>query len=186
MGAAPLVLLDRDGVINHDLEHSVRTIPDFRLIDGSAEAIARLNHAHVRVAVVTNQSVVGRGIISQEQLDTIHAHMRARLAEKGAHIDAIYVCTDDPSHPTDRRKPAPGMLQQALADAGANAADTPMIGDAITDMQAAFAAGCLRYLVRTGKGETTARHPALVSLQPVTITDNLAAAVSLLIEQRKT
>ena len=172
-----LVLLDRDGVINQDLPTGVTTAEQFCLIPGSAAAIARLNREGLKVAVVTNQSVVGKGLISHAELDVIHTHLKTLLAQEGAHLDAVYACTDHPDKPTEFRKPGAGMLRQALTDFNENAANTPMIGDALRDLQAAQAAGCARYLVRTGKGAKTEADPALQSLQPVAILDDLAEAV---------
>jgi len=148
-----LVLLDRDGVINVDRADSVKTCDELVLIDGAAEAIAQLNQQGASVAVVTNQSVVGRGIVSAEALEGIHQHLQQLLRAKGAMLDAIYVCTDHPDHATHRRKPEAGMLQEALQHFSADPARTPMVGDALRDLQAAVAAGCPRYLVLTGKGD---------------------------------
>lgn len=172
-----LVLLDRDGVINEDLPHSVRSVGELRLIPGAAHAMARLNAAGIKVAIVTNQSVVGRGIISAAELDAIHAHLHNMLAAQNAHWDALYVCTDHPDRATNRRKPGDGMLREALSDCGAIAADTPFIGDALRDMQAAARAGCPRWLVRTGKGQATLDAGLPEALQPVILCADLAEAV---------
>lgn len=178
-----LVLLDRDGVINHDLAESVRHVSQFALIQGSADAIARLNRARIKVAVVTNQSVVGRGHINAEQLNEIHAHMHYALAQHGAKVDALFCCTDDPTYPTPNRKPAPGMLLCAMHDFDVPPDHTVMIGDAITDMQAAKAAHCARVLVRTGKGSKTEHLAEFQDMQPVMIAEDLSAAVDALLEQ---
>jgi len=176
-----LVLLDRDGVINEDLPESVRSLEALRLINGSAEAIARLNQRGINVAVVTNQSVVGRGQISMAMLDAIHDHLRGLLAQHGAHLDAIYACTDAPDVVSTRRKPAAGMLEEALADFHAEAAQTPMVGDALRDLQAAAVLGCPRYLVQTGKGKETLALGLPDAVQPVHVVANLSAAVDALL-----
>lgn len=181
--SAPLVLLDRDGVINADRADSVRSIAEWEPLPRAGQAIALLNRAGFKVAVVTNQSVVGRGMISQAELDEIHTHMRAVLSRDGAHLDAIYCCTDAPDHATDRRKPAPGMLLQALQDFGADASRTPMVGDALTDLQAASAAGCPRYLVTTGKGRAVAEGGIPRALSPVVVCDDLWAAAQHIAER---
>lgn len=174
-----LVLLDRDGVLNVDRPRSVRDPGEFELIPGAAEAVARLNKSGFTTALVTNQAVVGRGFISAEKLEHIHAHMRKLLAQAGARLDAEFVCTD--AVPSPRRKPAPGMLLEALDRFGAAAAETPMIGDALRDLEAAAAAGCPRILVLTGKGADTAK--ALPpSVRPVAIRADLAAAVDALLK----
>lgn len=145
-----LVLLDRDGVINVDRGVGITRQEDFCLIPGAAAAIAALNNAGISVAIATNQACVGRGELSLSGLYAIHALMRKELAKVGARVDKIYHCPD--ATPSPRRKPAPGMLLEALVDFEADAADTPFVGDAVRDVEAAFAAGCLPVLVKTGKG----------------------------------
>lgn len=172
-----LVLLDRDGVINTDRPDSVKSVEECMMITGSAAAIARLNQAGINVCVVTNQSVLGRGIITQEQLDTIHEYIKHELAKEGAHLDKILVCGDAPDNPTHRRKPSPGMLIEAMQMFGAAPHETVMIGDALTDLQAAANAGVARALVRTGKGAITEPMVWPETLAPVVVFDDLVHAV---------
>jgi D-glycero-D-manno-heptose 1,7-bisphosphate phosphatase len=172
-----LILLDRDGVINHDRPDSVKNPDEFQMIDGSAEAIARLNAARHQVAVITNQSVLGRGIIDQAMLDRILEKMTASLARKKAHIDRLYVCPDPPWAATERRKPEAGMLREAMADFAAKPHQTPFIGDALRDLQAAAKIGCPRLLVRTGKGAKTQSDGLPGEVLPVAVHHDLAAAV---------
>jgi D-glycero-D-manno-heptose 1,7-bisphosphate phosphatase len=176
-----LVLLDRDGVINVDRRDSVKSPDELVLIAGSAAAIARLNVAKIRVAVVTNQSVVGRGVISARQLEAIHARLGELLAGEGARLDGLFVCTDPPAAPSTRRKPRPGMLIEALGRFGAEPGRTPMIGDDLRDLEAAHAAGCPRVLVRTGKGAATQAAGIPAALLPVAVHADLAAAVDALL-----
>ncbi len=173
-------MLDRDGVLNVDRPQSVRHPDELELIGGAARAVARLNRAGWRVALVTNQSVVGRGVIDQAMLDCIQAKLRAVLAREGAHLDAEFVCTDAPGSSSGRRKPAPGMLLEALARFAADAAATPMIGDDLRDLQAAKQAGCARVLVLTGKGTATAASLP-PELAPVAVHPDLTAAVDALL-----
>ncbi len=172
-----LVLLGRDGVINDDRADAVKTPDELVLLSGSAAAIARLNAAGVKVAVVTNQSAVGRGHLSVPALERIHAELRTRLARDGAHLDALLVCTDPPGRASPRLKPSPGMLLEALRQFRATADDTPMIGDDLHDLQAAKAAGCRRVLVRTGKGGAVQAAGVPLDLLPVAVHADLAAAV---------
>jgi len=172
-----LVLLDRDGVINQDRSDSVKSPDELVLLPGAAAAIARLNEAGVRVAVVTNQSVVGRNVISMAMLDRVHDELRTRLAREGARLDAVLVCTDPTDRPSPRRKPEPGMLLEALRLFRVSAEETPMIGDDLRDLQAAKAAGCRRVLVRTGKGAAVQAAGIPVDLLPVAVRSDLAAAV---------
>ena len=98
------VRLDRDGVINRDCPQSVRSVAEFELLPGVAQAISLLNKAHIPIAVITNQAVVGRGDIPLEELDRIHQKMQFLLAEQQAHIDEIYFCTDVTVEPNFRRR----------------------------------------------------------------------------------
>ncbi|MCC7049399.1 MAG: HAD-IIIA family hydrolase [Alphaproteobacteria bacterium] len=174
---ARLVMLDRDGVLNVDRPRSVRHPDELEMIPGAAQAVARLNRAGLRVALVSNQAVVGRGEIDRAMLDAIQARLRDALGAAGARLDAEFLCTDTEG---PRRKPAPGMLLEALARFGADPAATPMIGDALTDLQAAKQAGCARVLVLTGK-ETLAARDLPADLAPVAIHPDLARAVDALL-----
>jgi len=173
-----LVLLDRDGVINRDDKVGILRVQDFAFLPGAVSAIARLTNAGFRIAVCTNQSAVGRGQLSVAELDAIHAHMCAGIEQAGGRIDRVYYAPDIPEAATARRKPGPGMLQEALAEFGADASRTPMVGDMLRDLQAAHAAGCPRILVRTGKGAHTEAQGLPAEIQPVTVVDDLDAAVT--------
>ena len=158
-------MLDRDGVINRDCPQSVRSVAEFELLPGVAQAISLLNKAHIPIAVITNQAVVGRGDIPLQ-----------------AHIDEIYFCTDVTVEPNFRRKPAPGMLKEALKKFRARAKYSPFIGDALRDLQAAVDADCPRILVRTGKGLQTEQQEWPSRLNPVHIFPDLLSAVQALAE----
>ncbi len=176
-----LVLLDRDGVLNEDRRDFVKTPGELVLIPGAAEAVARLNRAGARVAVVTNQSCVGRGILGLDMLERIHRHLRDELGRAGAHLDDLIFCADAPWAATDSRKPAPGMLRQAMRRFGAVPADTVMIGDSLRDLQAAAAAGCRRILVRTGHGRDTQAEGLPSDVLPVAVYESLPDAVEVLL-----
>lgn len=179
-----LVLIDRDGVLNEDRTGSVKSPDELKMIPRAAEAVARLNDAGIKVAVVTNQSVVGRGIIDVAMLERIHAKLHDELARAGARLDALFVAPDRPDAATERRKPRPGMLREALARFRAPAWDTPMIGDSLTDLKAATAAGCRRVLVRTGKGALTQAAGLPPDVLPVAVHEDLWAAVDALLSAR--
>ena len=179
-----LVLTDRDGVLNEDRPEGV-THPDaLRLIPGAAEAVRRLNAAGVPVACVTNQSAVGRGLISARELEAIQAKLTSDLAAMGARLDLVLVATDAPERPGPRRKPAPGMLLEALDRFRVAPEQAVMIGDDLRDLEAAVAAGCRRILVRTGKGAALAAAGVPERLQPVQLFDSFAAAVDRLLGMR--
>jgi D-glycero-D-manno-heptose 1,7-bisphosphate phosphatase len=172
-----LVLLDRDGVLNEERGDFVKSPGELRLLAGAGAAVARLNAAGHRVAVCTNQSCVGRGIIDQEMLDKIHRALRDGLRASGARLDDILVAPDPPWAASTRRKPGPGMLREAMARHGGAPGDTVVIGDSLSDMQAAAAVGCRRILVRSGKGRATQAAGLPHDIMPVEVFEDLAAAV---------
>ena len=174
-----LCLLDRDGVVVVNRSDNIKRPEQLVLIDGAAEAIGQLNRAGVAVAICTNQPEVGRGAMTRAELDTVHAALEARLREHGASVDCIFSCTSIFKCP--ERKPALGMLLEALAAYGANPAETPFIGDQADDLQAAFHAGCLRVLVETGLGRKTLAKGLPGYVAPVAIYADLAEAVQALI-----
>lgn len=172
-----LVLLDRDGVLNADRPDSVKTPDELKMLPGAAAAVARLNAARLKVALVSNQSVVGRGIIGQEMLDRIQDRLRDALARDGARLDLVLLCTDPPWAATERRKPGPDMLREAIRRFSLSPGEAVMVGDSLTDLQAAARAGCARILVRTGKGAATQAAGVPADVLPVAVCADLAAAV---------
>jgi D-glycero-D-manno-heptose 1,7-bisphosphate phosphatase len=176
-----LVLIDRDGVLNEETGNYVKHPGELRMIAGSARAVARLNRAGLKVAVCTNQACVGRGIIDMAMLERIHEKLTEELAREGARLDALFVAADPPWANSHRRKPAPGMLEEALQRFGASAQETPMIGDNLRDLEAAAAIGCQRHLVRTGHGTKVQAEGIPPALLPVRVHDDLAAAVTALL-----
>jgi D-glycero-D-manno-heptose 1,7-bisphosphate phosphatase len=173
-----LVILDRDGVLNEDRLDYVKSIPELILIPGAADAVARLNAARIPVVLATNQSCIGKGILSENQLEEIHAAMEDRLNAAGGWLDAIFFCPD--AFPSPRRKPAPGMLLEAMAMFDVAPHETVFIGDALRDLQAAQAAGCRAMLVRTGQGRVTEGDLGRVEMA-VTVHDTLSVAVDYLL-----
>ncbi|WP_394754718.1 D-glycero-beta-D-manno-heptose 1,7-bisphosphate 7-phosphatase [Crenothrix sp.] len=175
------VLLDRDGVINHDSEHFIKSPDEWLPITGSLEAIALLNRHGYKVAVITNQSGIARGLLDSDTLQNIHAKMQRMVAEQGGSIDAIYSCPHGPNSDCNCRKPKPGLLEQFAQEKQIDLKDTVFIGDSYRDIQAAQAAGATPILVKTGKGlKTLAHHPDL----NIGIFDNLYDAARHLITRR--
>ena len=173
-----LILLDRDGVLNLDRPDSVKSPAELVMLPGAAAAVARLNQAGRLVVVCTNQSVVGRGIIDEAMLAHIHDKLRAELAREGARLDALIHCPDHPQRPGPRRKPAPGMLREAMAQFRVSPSQSVMIGDGLIDLEAAVAAGCARVLVRSGKGRATQAAGLARHVLPVAIHEDLASWVA--------
>jgi D-glycero-D-manno-heptose 1,7-bisphosphate phosphatase len=177
--AVKLIVLDRDGVINHDSDQFIKSPEEWRAIPGSLEAIARLNHAGYRVAVATNQSGVGRGLFDMGTLNAIHEKLHRSLAQVGGRIDAIFFCPHTADSACECRKPKPGLLREAGHRFGVDLAGVPIIGDGLRDLQAAEAVGGQPMLVLTGKGERTLRDGSFP--RNTLIFPDLAFAVSALL-----
>ncbi len=154
-----LIILDRDGVINHDSDNFIKTPAEWSPIDGSLEAIVQLNQMGILVAVASNQGGVGRGILSQENLDLIHNKMCDALRQKGGWVDHLLYCNSaSRDHPD--YKPNPGMLIKICEHFQQDPQQTliTFVGDKESDLIAAQRAHCVPILVRTGKGSKTERY----------------------------
>ena len=183
------VFLDRDGTINKEVHH-LSHVDQVHLLPNAAEAIKWLNEAGFKVVVITNQSVIARGIISEETLAEIHEVMIEKLAAQGARVDAVYYC---PHHPTagdgplsiscDCRKPQPGMLLQAAAELNIALEHSFMVGDALSDLASGHAAGCRTALVRTGHGAKAEKQLNTHSIQPDYVAPDLLDAVRWILRQ---
>jgi D-glycero-D-manno-heptose 1,7-bisphosphate phosphatase len=177
-----LIILDRDGVINHDSDSFIKSPSEWIPIPGSLEAIARLNQAGYRVVVATNQSGIARGLFNIVTLNAIHQKMHTAAQQVGADIDAVFFCPHSADDNCDCRKPKPGMLHEIAKRFNVSLKGVPNVGDALRDLQAGYVAGCTPYLVLTGKGEQTR---AKGGLPPgTTIYPNLAAVVDHLLKTR--
>lgn len=178
------VFLDRDGTIIEHVHH-LTDPSSVRLIPGVAEAIGSLRAGGYACVVVTNQSVVGRGLLSEAGLDAVHAEMTRQLATEGVELDGLYYCPVAPSvgdpltieHPD--RKPGAGMLLRACRELGLDATGSWMIGDSISDTLAGRNAGCLGcILVRTGCGAVADSSHGSIDA----VVDNLADAARFILE----
>lgn len=151
------VILDRDGVINEDSDAYIKSPEEWVPIPDSLEAIAQLNRAGFRVAVLTNQAGVGRGLFDLATLESIHAKMLAEVEAAGGHIDAVLFCTHGPEDGCDCRKPRTGLFEQFARQFSVDLNGVPVVGDSLRDMQAAQSVGAEPILVETGKGKRTLR-----------------------------
>jgi len=174
------VLLDRDGVINEDSDNFIKSAAEWRAIPGSLEAIALLYQNGFNVAVISNQSGLGRKLFTQQALDQIHQTMQQAVMEAGGKIDIILYC---PHHPQDNctcRKPKPGLLNKLVEKKQLDLSQSYFIGDSLRDIQAAQAAGAKPILVKTGKGLITlANTPNINTL----IFDNLYDASQFILSE---
>ena len=151
----PLVILDRDGVINFDSDRYIKTPDEWRPIPGSLEAIARLNQAGYRVVVATNQSGIARGLFDLATLNAIHHKMIDALAQQGAMLDAIFFCPHANEARCNCRKPATGLFDEIRQRYNIPLSRVPAVGDSLRDLVAAANAGAVPMLVLTGKGRKT-------------------------------
>jgi D-glycero-D-manno-heptose 1,7-bisphosphate phosphatase len=151
------VILDRDGVLNREAQGLgyILEPAQFSWLPGALEGLAMLRRAGLYLSVATNQSGVGRGLMTLAQLNTVHARMQAEAAQYGAALDAVLFCPHAPDDGCRCRKPAPGLIQDALARSGIAANETLLVGDDQRDLDAAARAGIRAALVRTGKGRKT-------------------------------
>lgn len=170
----PLIVLDRDGVINQDSAAFIKHADEWVALPDSLKAIARLNEAGYTVAVASNQSGVGRGLLSLDTLETIHNKMQREAELQGGRLDHIVFC---PHHPTDGcncRKPLPGLLDQLASHYGCDQKDMIIVGDSLRDLEAAWAVNARACLVRTGNGKMT--EAKLPADRDTEVFDNLDAA----------
>lgn len=182
----PAVFLDRDGVIIQNRADYVRAWDHVEFLAGAVEALRRLAASEYNVVVVTNQSAVGRGIMSAEVMQAINAGVVERVQDAGGRIDAVYTCVHRPEDGCLCRKPQPGMLLTAAQDLGLDLGRSFLIGDAVTDIDAALSAGCRPLMVRTGRGEAQlAKLPQAVK-DRVPIFADLDGAVRWILERKQT
>lgn len=173
-----LIILDRDGVINHDSDDFIKSPAEWEPIEGSLEAIARLNHAGYRVVVITNQSGIARGLLDVDTLTRIHSKMRRMLAQVGGKIESILYCPHGPDDECDCRKPKEGAFSELASRLRIDLTNIPAVGDSLRDLQAAKTAGAKPILVRTGKGERTLAQGVP---DDVAVYDDLASVVDSLL-----
>ena len=178
MSLPRLVILDRDGVINFDSPDYILAPEQFIPIPGSLEAIAALARKGVRVAVASNQSAVGRGWISEEDLARIHERMLGLVRAAGGDIHDWAYCVHAPGDDCRCRKPKPGLVQELLARAGVPPREAVVIGDSARDIEAAAALGVPGVLVATGYKDAAEQLARARRAQPgVRMYPNLRAAV---------
>lgn len=149
------LVLGGDGVINEAKPGGVLELADWQPIAGSLEAIACLTKAGYKLAVASNQSVVGRGILSEAQLQQLNAQIKAKIQAAGGDVEGFFYCPHVPEEQCDCRKPRTGLFAQIEQEFDVSLAQAYCVGDSLKDIQAARAQGCRAVLVRTGKGVQT-------------------------------
>ena len=185
-----LIILDRDGVINHDRDDYVKSADECIPITGSIDAIVRLNKAGFTVVIATNQAGLAKGKFELEDLEAMHEKITQRVEESGGELGGIFYC---PHHPDDNckcRKPKPGLLDAIEAEFNTSVESSYFIGDSLRDLQAAVQKGCKPVLVKTGNGVRTLAQLTVPSFQitspiidadQVQVFDDLAAAADFIL-----
>lgn len=176
-----LIILDRDGVINHDADDFIKTADEWRPIDGSLEAIARLYHNGYRIVVVSNQSGLARGKFNIEALNAMHQKLHGLLASYGGVIEAIFFCPHGPDDCCECRKPKPGLYLEVAKRLRTKLNNVFAVGDKVSDIQAAAAARARPVLVRTGYGQRAEASGEVPAGVPVF--DDLSAFVNSILQR---
>ena len=171
------VFLDRDGTLNYDPGY-LKIAADLKLLPGVGPALARMKRAGARLVVVTNQSGVGRGMITLKDLEAIHARLQGLLEQEQAELDAIYFC---PHHPNDGchcRKPNAGMVERAVSELQLDLRRSYMIGDRARDIQLAQRVGAKAILITSGSVDQQALDRLKAEqVMPDTVVKSMAEAV---------
>jgi D-glycero-D-manno-heptose 1,7-bisphosphate phosphatase len=168
------IFLDRDGIINVDSPAYIKSWEEFRFAPGSLEFLRYLAETDCLIVVVSNQSAIGRGLTTEEKLKEIHERMAAEVTESGGRIDAIYYCPHSPDEGCACRKPMPGLLQRAANELNIDLANSFMLGDKASDVEAGRAAGCRTILLTEAASSAT----GMTGTRPDKAAQNLSEALS--------
>jgi D-glycero-D-manno-heptose 1,7-bisphosphate phosphatase len=166
------VFFDRDGTINEEAGY-LSNPEDLSLIKGAAEAVKRLNTLGIKVIVISNQSGVGRGYFSEEDLARVNRRLTELLSYSGARIDAIYYCPHHPEDNCECRKPRPGLLKKAAMEHSVDLGRSYVVGDKNSDVELAGNAGAKGILVKTGFGTSQL---ITMAIAPVFVADDILDA----------
>ena len=176
-----LIILDRDGTINADRDDYVKSPEEWQPLPRSLEAIARMNHAGWRVVIASNQSGLGRGLFTMEDLNDMHSKLHHLVEEAGGSIAAITYCPHIPDDNCSCRKPKFGMIEDICERFSYDDIENlVMIGDSLRDLQAIASFGGIPILVKTGNGKKTLAREELPF--GTIVFDNLMAASEYVIE----
>lgn len=180
MSVKKFVLLDRDGTIIYE-KHYLASPDGVELLPGAAEGLRMLQQAGYGLIVVTNQSALGRGYLTEDRLREIHAVLENALAEQQVRLDGILYCPHTPQDDCECRKPRLGMLRQAIAQFRFDPAGAIMIGDKPADIELGRRGGMKTVLVRSGYG----REHEQAGLQADLVCDDLTAAAQAILSSNK-
>ncbi len=159
-----LVILGRDGVLNHYRDDHVKSVEELEPLPGALEAVARLNHAGWHTVMATNQPGIGRGLLDMSSLNAVHMRLNQLLAEKGGRLDAVFFCPHTPEEGCNCRKPLPGLIEQIGERFGVDLPSVHMAGVSLRDLMTARNAGCAPHLIRSEKEGTLEDGPPLAAM----------------------
>lgn len=165
MSSSKAVFLDRDGVLTRERSDYVKTPDELEVLPGIGPPLRNLRKMGFRLVIVTNQSVVGRGLATDNEMGRIHEKLQSELKRMGCSVDAIYYCPHLPGAGCSCRKPEPGLILQAAKDLGINVASSWMIGDKEIDLEAAKRAGCRGVRVETNQGDLQEAALSIISAE---------------------
>ena len=173
----PAIFLDRDGVLIENRSDYVRDWSQVKIIPEAIRALSLAPIKKYKVLIVTNQSVVGRGLLLLKTAQEINQRLINLIHEHGGQIDGVYMCPHTPEDGCSCRKPLPGLLLQAAKDLSLDLQRSWMIGDAWSDVQAGEAAGMRgTILLKTGRGPEQLLQPRLEMVTGNMVSDNLPLA----------
>lgn len=176
------IFLDRDGVINENRTDHVKSWSEFRFLPGALTAMARLASTDALIFVITNQAVINRGLVAQSTVDEINRRMTTEIERHGGRIDAIAYCPHRPDELCHCRKPRPGLIVDLLSRYRLDPRRCVVIGDALSDIDAAHAAGTPAILVRSGRGTEQLALGLATGRFGLSVAADLSAAASRLLE----
>lgn len=179
MGRVKAVLLDRDGVICRNRPDHVKSWDEFEFLDDALRELPRLTDAGLKIAIVTNQAIIGRGTVAESLVMEINAKMCDALGSADIDVAGVYVCPHRPEDGCDCRKPAPGLIHQAASGLGVESSECCLVGDVYSDAVAGLTGGCrMAYLIPSSRpmGLPESEDPALKGR--LVVAEDLKAAVS--------
>jgi D-glycero-D-manno-heptose 1,7-bisphosphate phosphatase len=176
------LFLDRDGVIIENRSNYVRNWSDVAFYPRVLTSLKKIESSKYKIFIITNQSAVGRGIISQETAVGINNQLVNEIESAGGRIDGVYLCPHTPDDTCSCRKPQPGMILEAADAFSLDLSRSILIGDALSDIIAGQTAGVgINVLVNTGRGGAQSALPLASQIPPFLVYDSLVEALSDLI-----
>ncbi len=179
------VFLDRDGVINENRADYVKSRGEFVFLPGVMQPLRRLAQSDLAIVVITNQSAIGRGLVSPEEAEAINRFMVEEIERLGGRVDGLFCCPHRPDEGCECRKPRPGLLLRAAKELCLDLQRSFLVGDALSDVEAARAAGCQPVLVLTGRGKEQLQESNPALRDGCHIVAGLAEAVDWILQQER-